>query len=119
MSASNKSELEYSMNKFAPIAAVATLATFALLPVAVHAAETSQTVRAATEATAPAVSPTAGKSLYSANGQRIGAIYRVTQSGLVQLILDGKLITVPSSSLSEANGKLVTSLTKSELLHAR
>lgn len=107
------------MNKIATLAFAATLATFALLPVAVNAAETSQTVRAATDAAAPAVSATAGQTLYSANGSRVAAIYRVTQAGVVQVILDGRLITVPASSLSSVDGKVVTSLTKSQLLHSR
>lgn len=105
------------MNKFAPLALAATLATFTLLPVAVHA-ETSQTVRAVTETTAPAVSVAPGNMIYGANGQRIAAVYRVTAASGVQIIIDGKLITVPASSLSEQNGKVVTSLTRSELFHA-
>lgn len=105
------------MNKFAPLALAATLATFTLLPVAVHA-ETSQTVRAATDVAAPAVSVVAGKMIYGANGQRVAAVYRVTDSGVVQVIIDGKLVTVPASSLSEQNGKVVTSLSRSELFHA-
>jgi len=107
------------MNKFTPLAFAATLATFALLPVAVHAAETSQTVKAAVEATAPAASVAVGKMLYNANGQRIAAIYRVTGAGLVQVILDGKLVTVPGSTISEAGGKIVTSKTKSELANGK
>jgi hypothetical protein len=106
------------MIKFAPIALAATLAAFAVLPASVNAAETSQTVRETTEATAPAVAPTAGKMIYGANGQRIAAVYRVSQ-GSVQLILDGRLVTVPNSTLSESNGKFVTSLTKAELLRSR
>ncbi|MDE2596812.1 MAG: hypothetical protein KGL44_08050 [Sphingomonadales bacterium] len=107
------------MNKFTPIALIATAIVLAGVPAAVFAAETSQSVRAATEATAPAVSVTAGKMIYGANGQRIAAVYRVTAAGAVQVILDGKLVTVPASSLSEANGKVTTTLTKSELAHQR
>lgn len=94
------------MNKFLPLALAATLASFSVLPVAVHAEETTQAI-------------TAGKALYSAKGNRIGAIYRVTQAGAVQVILEGKLITVPSSTLSQADGKIVTTLTKAELLKTR
>lgn len=107
------------MNKFAPIALLATGLTFAAVPAALHATETSQSVRAATEATAPAVAVTTGKMIYGANGQRIAAVYRVTATGLVQVIIDGKLITVPSSSLSDVNGKITTTLTKSELVRSR
>ena len=104
------------MNKFAPLAFVATLTLFSIAPVALHA-EASQSVRAATEASAP-VSVTAGKTLFSATGSRIAAVYRVDSQGRVQVILDGKLITVPASTLSEVNGKVTTSLTKAELLHS-
>lgn len=107
------------MNKFVPIALIATALTFSVAPAALHAAETSQSVRAATEATAPAVSATVGKMIYGANGQRIAAVYRVTSAGAVQVIVEGKLINVPSASLSDANGKLTTTLSKSDLLHAR
>ena len=107
------------MNKFAPVALIATGLVFAAVPAALHATETSQSVRAATDNSAPAVSAAAGKMIYGANGQRIAAIYRVSATGVVQIIIDGKLITVPSASLSEANGKITTTLTKSELVHQR
>jgi hypothetical protein len=104
------------MNKFAPLAFVATLTLFAVAPAALHA-ETSQSVQAATQSAAP-VNVVAGKTLYSANGNRIATVYRVSAEGRVQVILDGKLITVPSSSLSEVDGKPTTSLTKAELLRS-
>lgn len=104
------------MNKFATLAFVATLAVFSLAPAALHA-EASQSVHAAAEAAAP-VNVTAGKTLFGANGNRIAAVYRVDSQGRVQVILDGKLVTVPASTLSEVNGKVTTSMTKSELLRA-
>jgi hypothetical protein len=108
--------MEIVMIKFAPIAALATVTLFAVAPVALHA-ETSQSVRAAAQAAAP-VNVTAGKMLYGANGSRIASVYRVAADGKVQVILDGKLVTVPASTLSEVNGKVTTSLTKSELLRS-
>lgn len=106
------------MTKFAPLAAVAALAVMAV-PAVVFAAESSQSVRAATEAPAGNVAVNAGKMLYSSNGQRVAAIYRVTSEGNPQVILNGKLVTVPASTLSEVNGKVTTSLTKSELGRAQ
>lgn len=94
------------MNKFLPLVLAATLASFSVLPVAVNAEEATQSI-------------TAGKALYSAKGSRIAAIYRVTQAGAVQVILEGKLITVPGDTLSQDNGKVVTTLTKAELLKSR
>lgn len=107
------------MNKIAPIALLATLATFAVVPAAVNASETSQTVRATTEATAANVNAVAGQMIYGSNGQRVAAVYRVTASGAVQVILDGKLVTVPSDTLSDVNGRLSTSLTRTQLRNRR
>jgi opacity protein-like surface antigen len=95
----------------------AALAVAALTASSAYAAEATQPVQAANEAVAAnaAVSVTAGKMLYSTAGTRIAAIYRVTSNGDAQLILNGRLVTVPASSLSEVNGKVATSLTKAEL----
>ena len=57
-----------------------------------------------------------GKMLISANGSRLGAVYRVGPDGSAQLIIDGRMVAVPASTLSSVNGKLTTSLTKSEVL---
>jgi hypothetical protein len=73
---------------------------------------------AAPAATAAAVAEK-GKMLTSANGARLGAVYRVGPDGAAQIIIDGKLVTVPANTISVANGKLVTSLTKSEVLALR
>lgn len=57
-----------------------------------------------------------GQTLVAANGSRLGQVYRVGSDGAVQMIIDGKLITVPASTLSSVDGKLTTSLSKSEVL---
>jgi hypothetical protein len=57
-----------------------------------------------------------GKMLVAANGARLGTVYRVGADGSAQLIIDGKMVTVPASTLSITDGKLTTSLTKSEVL---
>jgi len=101
------------MKKFALLAA---LATVALAPAA-QASETSQSVRAATEGAGVEVD--AGKMLYSGTGHRIASVYRVTSEGNPQVILDGRLITVPSTTLSEVNGKLTTSLSKRDLARSK
>lgn len=106
----------FIMKKFATLAAVLALAA---IPAVASAEETSQTVRAATDATAPAAAVSVGKMLYSANGQRVASIYRVNAEGAAQVILNGRLVTVPSSSVSDVNGKVTTSLTKAELSRIR
>lgn len=57
----------------------------------------------------------AGKMLVASNGARLGAVYRVTEDGSAQLIVDGKLVTIPAATLSVVDGKLTTSLSKSDI----
>jgi hypothetical protein len=54
--------------------------------------------------------------LMAANGSRLGPVYRVGADGAVQMILGGKMITVPAATLSSVDGKLTTSLSKNEVL---
>jgi hypothetical protein len=63
-----------------------------------------------------AVTASKGQMLVAANGSRLGPVYRVGPDGAVQMILGGKMITVPASTLSSVDGKLTTSLSKSEVL---
>ena len=105
------------MNKFAPIALLVTVATLAVVPAAVFAAEASQQVREAADASvaANALAVNAGKMIYDTDGKRIAPIYRVTASGDVQIILSARLVTIPAASLSDVNGKVTTSIDKSAL----
>jgi hypothetical protein len=57
-----------------------------------------------------------GKMLVAADGARLGTVYRVASDGDVQTIIGGKMVTVPASTLSSVDGRLVTSLSKSEIL---
>ena len=68
------------------------------------------------EGTAAPASAVKGSMLVSANGSRLAQVYRVNPDGSAQIIIDGKLVTVPAATLSMAGGKLTTSLTKSEVL---
>jgi hypothetical protein len=54
--------------------------------------------------------------LTAANGTRLGAIYRVSADGSAQLIIDGRMVTIPAATISASGGKLTTSLTKSQVL---
>ncbi|WP_404480913.1 hypothetical protein [Novosphingobium sp. BL-52-GroH] len=102
------------MKKFATLVA---LATVAAVP-AVAFAETTQ-VREATEEAASPVALNAGKMLYAADGYRIAPIYRVTAEGNPQVILNGRLVTVPASTLSDVSGKVTSSLSKKEIASAK
>jgi hypothetical protein len=68
------------------------------------------------EGTAAPASAVKGSMLISANGSRLAQVYRVGPDGSAQIIIDGKLVTVPAASLSMSGGKLTTSLTKAEVL---
>ena len=104
------------MSKLVPFALLATVATLAVIPAASFAAESIQQVRDANSpSAASAVSVSAGKMLYAADGKRLGQVYRVTANGDIQLILSTRLVTVPASTLSDVDGKVTTSLSKSDL----
>ncbi len=55
-----------------------------------------------------------GAMLYSSDGHRVANINSVV-AGNAEIIFDGRIITVPSSTLSVVNGKLTTSLSKNEI----
>ena len=63
-----------------------------------------------------AVIPEKGKMLVAANGARLGLVYRVMPDGSVQVIVEGRMTTIPGSTLSMANGELTTTLTKNDVL---
>lgn len=101
------------------LALIVTAAALSAVPSVVFAAETSQSVQAAAEEVAAPVEVNRGTMLYSANGGRIASIYRVTEDGSPQVILNGRLITVPAATLSEQNGKITTSLSKRDVSRTR
>lgn len=104
------------MTKLDCVALFATIATLAVIPATSFAAETIQQTRTAADGAATdAAAAAAGKMLYGTDGKRIGAVYRVAANGDAQLIVNSRLVTVPAATLSLANGKLATSLTKSEI----
>ncbi len=72
--------------------------------------------RSSAEAAATAAVASKGQMLMGADGGRLGVVSRVDAGGGAQIIIDGRLVTVPASTLSRVNGKLTTSLTKSQVL---
>jgi len=60
-----------------------------------------------------------GKMLTAANGARLGQVFRVNADGSVEMIIGGKLVSIPAATLSSADGKLSTSLSKNEVLALR
>ena len=74
----------------------------------------------AQEAASSGVTVTVSQSLFDSAGKRVGNVYRVAADGSAQLIIDeGRLVTVPVSTLSEVDGKLKTSLTKRQITSRR
>jgi hypothetical protein len=53
--------------------------------------------------------------LFDATGSSVAKVNRVTDSGDVLVIYKGKVRRIEASTLSESDGKLVTSLTKTEI----
>lgn len=82
------------------------------------AAESSQSVQGPAEEVA-AVEVNEGMMLYGSNGRRVASVYRVDREGNPQVIIDGRLITVPASTLSDVDGKLTTSLSKRDISRTR
>lgn len=66
-------------------------------------------------ATPAAVVATKGKMLVAADGARLAPVYRVASQG-PQIILDGRMVTVPASTIAMTGGKLTTSLTKVQVI---
>ncbi len=53
--------------------------------------------------------------VYSADGTRIAKVSRVAKDGDILVIYKGKVRRIQSDTLSNDDGKLVTSLTKAEI----
>ncbi|MCB2047513.1 MAG: hypothetical protein KDE32_04715 [Novosphingobium sp.] len=87
-----------------------------VLGAAVLASSMAPAIALADEATAPVmVEVKRGDMVYSADGKRIGNIYRVTETGDAQIIYRSKMITITNATLSQVEGKLQTSLTLAEV----
>lgn len=69
--------------------------------------------QAGAAAATPVASATKGQMVVSANGARLGTVYRLTADGSPQVIIDGRMVTIPATTLSVSDGKLTTSLSKS------
>lgn len=93
------------MKKFGLILALA-----ALLPVS---ALMSANTAVAQDALAKAM---VGKLLYDADGKKLAAIYKLDAKGSPQILLEGKMVTVPLATLKKDEDKFSTSLTKKDLM---
>jgi hypothetical protein len=57
-----------------------------------------------------------GKLLYDADGKKLAAIYKLDAKGSPQILLEGKMVTVPLSTLKKDDDKFATTLTKRDLM---
>lgn len=67
------------------------------------------------EAPATTVVAARGQLVVAANGARMGRVSRLASDGSPQVIVDGRLVTVPLSTLSVVDGRLVSTLTANEI----
>lgn len=79
------------------------------------AASPALALDAASPAQASPVVVTKGKMLLSADGARLAPVYRVADAS-AKIIIDGRMVSVPVSTISLVGGKLTTSLTKSDVI---
>ncbi|MEZ5710363.1 MAG: hypothetical protein R3E02_13350 [Blastomonas sp.] len=74
------------------------------------------TLAAATPAMAqPDGAVAANKTIFDAEGKRIGKIDRVLDDGAVTVIYRGKVVKIAADTISTDEGKVKTSLTRKEL----
>lgn len=97
------------MKKFALILAAAALAS----ATAAFAADTVAVESAA------AATPVVGKMLYSTGGKKLAPVYKLDASSAPQILLEGKLVTVPVATLTQVEDRVETSLTKKDLMTRR
>ncbi|QIG80719.1 hypothetical protein [Stakelama tenebrarum] len=72
-----------------------------------------------TEETTTAVAATEGTMIYDASGRRLGSVYAVGEDGSAQILYRGKKVVIPAETLSEADGKLLTSMSRADVARAR
>ena len=92
-------------NLFLAAALVAATAT------QIFAAESERPI----EQASPSVRIKVGRLLHTARGAPIEPVYRITAAGEPQIIIEGRIVTVPAATLSMSGKKLVTTLTIPEL----
>lgn len=92
------------------------LALIAATAAPAFAEESATPVAAATPVSATAtVTAARGQMLVASNGARIGRVARLADDGAPQVIVEGKVVTVPLSTLSVVDGRLVSTLSPAEI----
>lgn len=94
------------------ICSIISLALTASVPFAARAQSADQPSVAAAEATAPSE----GEIISTADGQRLGRVYKTFADGAAAVIVRHKVVVIPAETLSRAEGKLATSLSYRDAL---
>ncbi|TVV76605.1 hypothetical protein [Sphingomonas solaris] len=63
----------------------------------------------------PTVAPMRGEMLRSVTAARLAPVYRVAVDGSPQIIIAGRLVTIPVATVSALDGRLRTSLSRREV----
>lgn len=98
--------------------AVAAAALVVLGAAPAFAAEQTQAQATASEpaaAPAEAVKPGRGQMVFDAEGARLARVQGFQDDTAVMIFLNGKVVYIPTNTLSLKDGKLTTSLTKATL----
>ena len=69
----------------------------------------------ATAATAQVDGSVRGKTLWDAEGKRVGVISRINDNGTVLVIAGSRLVTIAAHTVTNKDGKVATSLTRKEI----
>ena len=81
-----------------------------------EAAPVAVEVATASVAAPPALVVERRELILSADGARVGNVMSLNEDGSPRVIFNQKVLTIPASTLSRADGRLVTSLTHRDLM---
>ncbi len=95
------------------ICSIISLALTATVPFSARAQSADQPPVAATEM---ATAPSEGEIISTADGQRLGRVYKTFADGAAAVIVRHKVVVIPADTLSRAEGKLTTSLSYRDAL---
>lgn len=94
------------------ICSIISVSLTATVPFAARAQSEVQT----TEASAESWEVTKGEIISTADGQRLGRVYKTFADGGAAVIVRHKMVVIPAQTLSRAEGKLTTSLSYREAM---
>lgn len=94
------------------VSSIISVALMATVPYSAQAQSGGQ----ATEAAAESRPASEGEIISSADGQRLGRVYKTFADGGAAVIVRHKMVVIPGQTLSRTEGKLTTSLSYREAM---